>query len=245
MQDCQAAGPTGLELEVVPAPPHLFAIHLLTASGAALAVLAVLAILDGHWNTAFGWLGMALLVDGVDGPIARRHHLQERLPAWDGATLDNVIDYVTYVFAPAIIVRQALGLPSLLGSLAGIIIAVSGALYYADTRMKQPDNSFRGFPVVWNMVVFVLYAFTPAPATTLSIVAILAVLTFVPLNFVHPVRVQKWRVATLSMLAVWLGSAAWLLATDLHAPFISKVALLAASVYLLSVAGIQQALRKP
>jgi phosphatidylcholine synthase len=245
MQDCQAARPTGLELEVIPGPPHLFAIHLLTASGAALAVLAVLAILDGHWNTAFGWLGMALLVDGVDGPMARRHHLQERLPAWDGATLDNVIDYTTYVFAPAIIVHQALGLPSLLGSLAGIIIAVSGALYYADTRMKQPDNSFRGFPVVWNMVAFVLYTFAPAPTTTLGIVMLLAVLTFCPINFVHPVRVRKWRALTLATLAVWLGSAAWLLTTGLHTPYVCKALLLASSVYLLSVAGVQQALRRP
>src|SRR3954454_19660770 len=88
----------------------LFAIHLLTASGAAFSLLAVMAIAEGAWNRAFVWLGIALLVDGVDGPLARRPRVRERLPKWDGAALDFVIDYTTYVFAPAIIVAQALGL---------------------------------------------------------------------------------------------------------------------------------------
>src|SRR6185503_13250648 len=140
------------------APRHLFAIHLLTASGAAASLLAVMASFNSNWTTTFVWLGVALFIDGIDGPIARRHRVRERLPKWDGAALDFVIDYTTYVFAPAIIVAQALDLPRLTGAVTGMIIAVSGALYFADTRMKQPDNSFRGFPAVWNMVAFVLYA---------------------------------------------------------------------------------------
>ena len=87
--------------------------------------------------------------------------MRERLPKWDGAALDFVIDYTTYVFVPAVIVAQALALPQPLGAFTGIVVAVTGALYFADTRMKQPDNSFRGFPAVWNMAVFVLYAFQP------------------------------------------------------------------------------------
>ena len=91
--------------------------------------------------------------------------MRERLPKWDGAALDFVIDYTTYVFVPAIIVARALELPPLLGAFCGIVVAVSGALYFADTRMKRPDNSFRGFPAVWNMPVFVLYAFSAAAAS--------------------------------------------------------------------------------
>ena len=222
---------------------HLFAIHLLTASGAALAVLAVMAIASGHWDIGFAWLGIALLVDGIDGPLARRHLIRERLPKWDGAQLDNVIDYTTYVFAPAIIVAQAFGLPAPLGAIAGVIVAVTGALYYADTRMKQPDNSFRGFPVVWNMAVFVIYVFLPPPLITFLIVVGLAVLTFMPLNFVHPVRVVKWRAATLTMLAIWFITAAWLIITDYQASTIVKLLLLVSSLYLLSVSAIQQYLR--
>ena len=147
-------------------PRHLFAIHLLTASGAAFSLLAVMASFSGDWTTTFVWLGLALLVDGIDGPIARRYRVRERLPKWDGAALDFVIDYTTYVFVPAIIVARGLELPPVLGAFCGIVVAVSGALYFADVRMKRPDNSFRGFPAVWNMPVFVLYAFMPPPIVT-------------------------------------------------------------------------------
>jgi phosphatidylcholine synthase len=224
---------------------HLFSIHLLTAGGAALAVLAVLAIVDRSWNAAFLWLGIATLVDGLDGPLARRHRVRERLPLWDGAALDFVVDYVTYVFAPAIIVGRALGLEPVVGAIAAVVVAVSGALYFADTRMKQPDNSFRGFPAVWSMPVFVLYAFSPPPAVTVVSVLLLAVLTFVPVNFVHPIRVIRWRAATLTVVGVWVVCALWLLGTDLAAPSFVKYVLLAASTYLFCVAAVQQSLRTP
>lgn len=225
-------------------PQAIFGVHLLTASGAAIALLALMAVVSEDWNTAFLWLGIALLVDGVDGPLARRFRVRERLPSWDGAAMDEVIDYTTYVFVPAIIVVQAFGLSPLLGAIAGIIITVSGALYYADTRMKQPNNSFRGFPVVWNMATFVMYAILPPPAVTLAIVVLLAVLTFVPVDFVHPVRVVRWRAPTLAVLAAWLVAGAWLLVTNFEAPAVVKFVLLAASVYLAAVAAVQQYLRQ-
>ena len=224
--------------------PYLFGIHLLTASGGALAILAVIAVSNGDWNQAFAWLGIALLVDGIDGPLARRHRVRERLPKWDGAQLDNVVDYTTYVFVPAIIVAEGLGLAPPWGALAGILVAVSGALYYADTRMKQPDNSFRGFPVVWNMAVFVIYAFLPPPAVAFAVVVGLSLLTFMPINFVHPVRVVKWRAATLFVVAVWFVACGWLILTNFQAPAMIKMLLLASSAYLVSVAAIQQYLRK-
>ena len=225
---------------------HLIAIHLLTASGAAFALLSMFAVTQGRWTMAFVWLGIALLIDGVDGPIARRYRVRERLPHWDGAALDVVIDYTTYVFVPAIIVARALDLSPWVGSVMGIVIAVTGALYYADTRMKQPDNSFRGFPIVWNMAAFVIYAFLPPPAITVALVLVLAALTFMPVNFVHPVRVIKWRTLTLCVLAVWLLSGSWLLVTDFRAgtetPLV-KFLLLAATLYLLGVSAVQQYLK--
>ncbi len=224
-------------------PRHLFLIHLLTASGAAFALLAIMAIADRKWTEAFVWLGFALLVDGVDGPIARRYRVRERLPKWDGAALDFVIDYATYVFAPAIVIARALALPPLLGDACGMLVAVTGALYFADTRMKAPDNSFRGFPAVWNMAAFVLFAFLPPPPVTVGIVVLFAALTFLPVNFVHPIRVIRWRGLTLSVLAVWLVTGTWLLATDFTAPLAVKLALLAATIYLLSVSAVQQYLK--
>jgi phosphatidylcholine synthase len=222
---------------------QLFAIHLLTASGAAFALLAVMAVADADWSRVFIWLGLAFLIDGVDGPLARRHRLRERLPKWDGAALDFVVDYTTYVFIPAMVVALAFGLGHGLGALCGIVVAVSGALYFADTRMKQPDNSFRGFPAVWNMAVFVLYAFPPPPAVVVAVVLALAVLTFLPVNFVHPVRVERWRPATLVALAVWFVCGAWLLGTGYHAPDLVRFLLLAASAWLVSVSAVQQYLK--
>jgi phosphatidylcholine synthase len=224
-------------------PRHLFAIHLLTASGAAFALLAIMAIADRRWTEAFVWLGFALLVDGIDGPIARRYRVRERLPKWDGAALDFVIDYATYVFAPAIVIARALALPPLLGDACGMLVAVTGALYFADTRMKAPDNSFRGFPAVWNMAAFVLYAFLPPPPVTVAIVVLFSALTFLPVNFVHPIRVIRWRGLTLSVLAVWVVAGIWLITTDFGAPLPVKLALLAATIYLLTVAGVQQYLK--
>jgi phosphatidylcholine synthase len=221
----------------------LFLIHLLTASGAALALLAVVAVVEGNWNLAFVWLGLALLVDGVDGPLARRNRLRERLPRWDGATLDNVIDYTTYVFVPAVIVARAFGLPDLIGTILGIIVAVSGGLYYGAEGMKQPDNSFRGFPVVWNMAIFVAYVFLPPPPVTIVVVLALTVLTFLPVNFVHPVRVLRWRNLTLLMLFLWLTSSAWILLSGFEEPLVVRLVLLVATLYLLSVSGIHQYLR--
>lgn len=224
---------------------HLFVIHLLTASGAALALLSVLAAFHGDWTAVFVWLGLALLIDGLDGPLARRYRVRERLPKWDGAAIDVVVDYTTYVFVPAIIVARALELPPPVGAGLGVVVAVTAALYYADTRMKQPDNSFRGFPVVWNMAVFVLFAFLPPPEVTTAIILVLAILTFMPVNFVHPVRVHRWRRVTLAVLAVWLFSGAWLLATDFTAPDFVKYLLLAASLYLLGVSAVHQVLKSP
>jgi len=218
----------------------LFAVHILTASGAALALLAVLATQSQNWQGAFVYLGVALFVDAVDGPLARRLRVSERLPKWDGAALDYVIDYTTYVFVPAIIVANSGMLERSVATWAAIMISVSGAIYFADRRMKQPDNSFRGFPAVWNMPVFVLFVFQPpAPVAMLTIV-MLAVMTFLPIQFVHPNRVIKWRSLTLTVTAIWALSAAWITAIGFQPAPVAQAALLAASVYLLVVSGIQQ-----
>jgi phosphatidylcholine synthase len=106
--------------------------------------------------------------------------------------------------------------------------------------MKRPDNSFRGFPAVWNMPVFVLYTFMPPAAVTVVSVIALAILTFVPVNFVHPLRVIRWRGPTLVAIALWAGTGLWILLSDFTAPAWVKLILLAASTYLFCVAAIQQ-----
>jgi len=220
-----------------------FAVHLFTASGAAFAVLAALAVVQYDWRTAFIWLGLALIVDGIDGPIARKLRVRERLPNWDGSALDFVIDYTTYVFIPAVILALGCGLTGVIAAVAGVAVAVSGALYFADSRMKQPDNSFRGFPAVWNMVVFVIFVVGPPPLVTLGVVLLFAVATFLPVNFVHPVRVVRWRPLTVIAVLAWLAAAGWSLATNFVDDDLANATLIVTSLYLMAVSAIQQLLR--
>jgi phosphatidylcholine synthase len=180
-----------------------FAVHVLTASGAALALLALLAATREAWPLMFMLLGGALIVDAVDGPLARRLKVAERLPRWTGEVLDLVVDFVTYVFIPAYAVAAAGLMPEPWSVLAGIVIAVTGALYFADRNMKTVDNYFRGFPAVWNLIAFYLLLLRPTPLIAGTIVALFAVLTFVPVRFVHPLRVRRLRPVTIVLLLLW------------------------------------------
>lgn len=209
-----------------------FSVHLLTASGAFFAVMAALAAIRGDWIFFWLWMGLALLIDGIDGPIARKLHVGERLPNWSGAMLDNVIDYVTYVFLPALAVPLSGILTGGSGVFAAGVIAVTGALYYADTRMKTADYSFRGFPIVWNVIVYLLAVTNPTEAVAMAIVVSLGILTFVPVNFVHPVRVKRMRPLTLAVTAVWAIAAALALWQGLKPEAWVLWPLIAASVYL-------------
>lgn len=218
------------------------AVHAFTASGVVLAMLAAFAAYNLDWTAFFAWLGIALFVDGVDGPIARRFAVERRLPSFSGAALDTVVDYVTYVFLPAFAIATGgfTSTPVAL-ALAGVIVFTS-AMYYADTRMKMKNNAFRGFPVVWNGVVFILFVFRPDAEVVIGIVLSLAVLTFLPVAFTHPVRVERWRPLTLTVALAWFVFAGLALAFHLDPPDWVKVGLMGTSLYLSVVAAVQQGL---
>ncbi len=181
----------------------IWAVHVLTASGAGFALLAAVAATGGAWQMVFLFLGLAMIVDGVDGPIARKLGVKERLPWFDGATLDLVVDFTTYVLVPALVLSLSDLVRQPFATGAGIVIAMVGALYFADKRMKTPEQSFRGFPAVWNAVVYQLMIYKFPEAVTLAIIAAFAVLTFLPVEFVHPMRVRRLRIVTSSMAVIW------------------------------------------
>jgi phosphatidylcholine synthase len=185
-----------------------FSVHVLTALGAAFALAALMAATLHRWDVMFACLGTALLVDGIDGTIARRLKVKELLPRWSGDVLDLVVDFVTYVFVPAYAIATGLAMPQWLGLAAGAVIVVTGALYFADRDMKTEDNYFRGFPTLWNAAAFYLFLLQPAPWLSAAIVGALAVLTFVPFKFVHPFRVARLRSVTIAMVGVWSALAA-------------------------------------
>jgi phosphatidylcholine synthase len=178
-------------------------VHVFTASGAGVALLALLEGVREHWAAMFAWLGLALVIDGLDGPIARRLNVEVVQPNWSGEVLDLVVDFVTYVFVPAYaVIASGLLLP-VAAPLLGVGIVISGALYFADRRMKTDDNHFRGFPALWNAAAFYLFLLHPSPAISTLAIASLIVLTFVPVKVLHPVRVKRLRGLNLSLIAVW------------------------------------------
>lgn len=218
------------------------AVHAFTASGIVLAMLAAVAAYRLDWQAFFAWLGIALVVDGIDGPIARRFHVERNLPTISGAALDFVVDYVTYVFLPAFALATGGFAPAPVAlGLAGVIVFTS-ALYFADTRMKMKNNAFRGFPAVWNGVVFLFFVFHPGAWTVAAVTLVLAVLTFLPIAFVHPVRVERWRPVTLAVTLAWFVLAGIALAESLAPPEAVKTGLLVTTLYLALVAGVQQGL---
>jgi phosphatidylcholine synthase len=180
-----------------------FAVHIFTACGAALALLALIFATGGHWAAMFFCLGMALVVDGVDGQLAREFKVAEILPRWSGETLDLIVDFTTYVFVPAYAIAASGLLPPVLAIPSGIVVAITGALYFADRQMKTPDNYFRGFPAVWNLAAFYLYLLEPPPWLATAMIATLAVLSFAPIKFLHPLRVKRLRVFNIALLAGW------------------------------------------
>lgn len=219
-------------------PPRLvaaFAVHVFTASGAACALLALIAAVGAEWTRMFLWLGVALIVDSVDGTFARRLRVAELLPRWSGDTLDFVVDFTTYVLVPAYAVAAGGLLPPQVALALGLIVTVTGALYFADRRMKTTDSYFRGFPALWNVVAFYLFLLKPAPWLGAVAIAVLAAATFAPIYFVHPVRVARWRVLNLAALVLWAALAVWALAQNLDPPVWAKAMLAAISVYFVIV----------
>ncbi len=180
-----------------------FTVHVFTATGAALALLAMILATGGHWAAMFFCLGLALVVDGADGPMARVFEVQKILPRWSGETLDLVVDFTTYVFVPAFAISASGLLPQWLAIPCGIVVVISGALYFADRKMKTEDNYFRGFPAVWNVAAFYLYLLEPPEWVAAGAVAVLAGLSFTPIKFLHPLRVQHWRLFNIALLALW------------------------------------------
>jgi len=214
-----------------------YAVHLFTATGAVLSMLALLAAAEAAWSLMFLWLVVALIVDGIDGPLARRFHVTTYAAKIDGVLLDLIIDYLTYVFIPAFALFQSGLLPGWTGWIAIGVITFTSALYFADTRMKNADGTFAGFPACWNMVALVVFALEPGYWVTLGVVVALAAAMFTPLKFVHPVRTRRWRWVTLPVAVLWVVFAAWAALSDFGQPGWVGAGLLASSVYL-TLAGV-------
>jgi phosphatidylcholine synthase len=220
-----------------------FSVHVFTALGAGVALIALLEAVREHWAAMFGWLGLALAIDGLDGPMARRLDVIRVQPDWSGEVLDLVVDFVTYVFVPAYAIAASGLLLPYTSQLLGAGVVVTSALYFADRRMKTPDNHFRGFPALWNAAAFYLFLLRPSPVLASFGVAGLMVLTFVPLHVIHPVRVARLRGLNLALMAIWAVLAIFALARgfDVAAPV--SIGLCAIALYVVAADAVIRLLR--
>jgi phosphatidylcholine synthase len=220
-----------------------FGVHILTASGAGFALLALFAAIDQRWTSMFAWLGLALLVDAFDGTLARRYKVAQVLPRWSGDSLDFVVDFVTYVFVPAYAIARSGLLPEHLAIPSALLIVITSTLYFADRRMKTADNYFRGFPVLWNLVAFYLLLLRPGPWICGVLVAALAALTFAPFPFIHPVRVARLRNLNIALMVVWSGLALIALIQDMKPGIWISGLLCAIGLYFLTAGYLRRSLR--
>ncbi|MGA7809058.1 phosphatidylcholine synthase [Bradyrhizobium sp.] len=211
-----------------------FSVHVFTALGAGIALFALLEAVREHWAAMFAWLGVALVIDAADGPMARRLDVARLQPNWSGDVLDLVVDFVTYVFVPAYAVTASGLLLPLAAPLLGAGIAVSGALYFADRRMKSTDNHFRGFPGLWNLAAFYLFLLQWPPALSSLAIAVLIVATFLPFRVLHPVRTVRLRWLTLTLIALWGILLFYTLARDFDVGSPVTIALCAIAVYVVA-----------
>jgi phosphatidylcholine synthase len=216
-----------------------YSVHLFTAIGASLAMLALLEAAHQDWATMTIWLTVAFLVDGIDGPLARRYAVTENAPVIDGALLDLIIDFLTYVMIPAYALYGSGLLPGWSGWFVVLFIPFASALYFADTRMKTADKSFRGFPGCWNMVALALLVIEPPWEVIFALVLILAAAQFLNLRFVHPVRTARWRMVSLPVAVVWTLSIAYAAWTSFAPNPVLTTIVTLTSLYLL-IAGIAQ-----
>lgn len=208
-------------------------IHILTASGIIAGFVAMLAAIEGRWEAAFAWLGLAAVIDGVDGPLARHFGVKARLPRFSGERLDLVIDYFTYVIVPALMVYLGGRIPQGWALAAACIILMTSLFHFSDMDSKTEDDFFVGFPAIWNVVAFYLFIFPMPPSIAFASVVILGVLTFIPLKWVHPLRVERFRLITVVVLAVWAAAALRVLWSGFPVSYVTQGVIALCSLWLL------------
>jgi phosphatidylcholine synthase len=203
-----AAGPFPLRLRLAGA-----AVHLYTASGSVLALLIVVAALEGDAVTAL-WLGLAtLVIDGTDGMLARRFRVKQTIPWFDGARMDDIVDYLTYVFAPVVLLWTTGRLPEGLGGWVLAALPLLASCYqFCRIDAKTSDHFFLGFPSYWNVVVFYAIVLDVGRTGVAIAIVVLTVLVFVPVRYVYPSRTKLLRGLNLALAGVWLVTYAVLLA---------------------------------
>ncbi len=212
-----------------------YAVHLLTASGAVCGLVALDYAAAENWRMSFVWLGIAMVIDAIDGPIARRVQVDKVLPRFSGATLDLVVDYLTYCVVPAFILIQSGRIGETLAPIAGAIILLTSLFHFADLKSKTEDGFFVGFPAIWNVVCLYVFVFNVEANVVLPVIVILAGATLIPIKWVHPVRSKWWRAPTLVIVFFWSLAALYEVVLNFPGTPTVRVIFAIAAVYLVAI----------
>ena len=184
--------------------PAAAAVHAYTAVGAVLAFWMVVAAYDGRTTTVLWLFLVAMVIDGSDGLLARRLRVKEAIPGFDGALLDNIVDYLTYCFAPILLLWADGRLP---GGTAGAVLAclpiLASTYGFCRADAKTDDHFFLGFPSYWNILAFYVIVLELSPTVTGVLVAVFSVLVFVPVKYVYPSRTENWWWTNMAATALW------------------------------------------
>lgn len=181
-----------------------WSVHAFTATGVVWGLLGVIAVMNDDWKLAFFWMFVATFVDGVDGMLARRFRVKGVLPGFDGALLDNIIDYFTYTILPALVLYRVPGLlPEGTQLFTAVVIVLSSAYQFCQSDAKTEDHYFKGFPSYWNIVAFYVLVLGWNSWVNLALVLFLAVMVFVPLKYAYPSRMSQFQTLTIALVVVW------------------------------------------
>ena len=218
-----------------------WAVHGFTASGAVLGFLAIISIFNNDQTSSFLWLGLALLVDGLDGTIARKVGISDKATNIDGSMLDNLVDYLNYVIIPSLMIYWFQMVPNGWEIIIPAGIFAVSLYTFANINMKTKDYYFSGFPALWNIVVLYFYILNTNQYINLIVIIFLSILTFIPIKFVHPLRVKKLRNITIFCTIIWSATTLKLVTTfpEINL-FNEKIVLtiwIACSVYFAAICG--------
>ncbi len=221
-----------------------FGVHAFTALGVVFGFQALLEAAAHRWEAAFAWLGLALIVDGLDGPLARYIGVTEKLPRFSGERLDLIIDYTTYVVVPAYIIYEAKLVPPELATTASAIILLASLFHFTDRKSKTEDGFFVGFPALWNVVALYFFIFAVPQKIAFVMLTLFALLTFIPFKWIHPVRVRKLRLVTFAVMGIWSVAVISACADGFPASVPTQIAIALSTLYLLGLGVIRSLQQK-
>lgn len=210
-------------------------VHLLTASGSLFGLLALYFASAHRWEAAFLSLGVALIIDGVDGPLARKIDINSVLPRFSGAHLDDTVDYLNYCVVPAFIVMESDIVRGWRGIAVAMLILMVSLFHFADKSSKTADGYFVGFPALWNFACFYLFVFGAGEWTAIGLFLALAVLVFVPVKWIHPLRVEKLRPVTLTIVGCWALAAFLTIVGGFPGHPVAQAVFVLAAVYVIAL----------